>query len=32
VAKHGKETTAEFIEDLGKSVREDAFSHQTKAN
>lgn len=32
VAKHGKETTAEFIADLGKSVREDAFSHQTKAN
>lgn len=32
VAKHGKETTAEFIGDLGKSILEDAFSHQRAAN
>jgi hypothetical protein len=32
VAKHGKETTAEFVDDLAKSVRSGEFSIQTKPN
>ena len=30
VAKHGKETTAEFVDDLAKSIRADEFSFQNK--
>ena len=30
VAKHGKETTAEFVDDLAKSIREDEFSFQNQ--
>ncbi|HVO04346.1 MAG TPA: hypothetical protein VMT54_19270 [Candidatus Cybelea sp.] len=32
VAKHGRETTAEFIDDLAKSVRNDEFSFQNRGN
>jgi len=32
VAKHGKETAAEFVDDLAKSIRNDEFSFQTKRN
>jgi len=32
VAKYGAETTAEFIDDLAKSVRNDEFSFQRKPN
>ena len=32
VAKHGKETTAEFVDDLAKSVRNDEFHFQNKTN
>ena len=32
VAKHGKETAAEFVDDLAKSIRNDEFSFQTKKN
>ena len=32
VAKYGKETTAEFLDDLAKSVRNDEFSFQNKTN
>ena len=32
VAKHGKDTTAEFVDDLAKSVRTDEFSFQNKPN
>jgi hypothetical protein len=32
VAKHGKETTAEFIDDLAKSVRNDEFHFQNRQN
>lgn len=28
VAKHGKETAAEFVDDLAKSIRNDEFSFQ----
>ena len=30
VAKHGQETTAEFVDDLAKSVRNGEFSFQPK--
>ena len=30
VAKHGKETTAEFVDDLAKSIRNDEFSFQNR--
>ena len=32
VAKHGKETTAEFVDDLAKSVRNDEFHFQNRQN
>lgn len=32
VAKHGTETTAEFLEDLAKSVREGAFELQQQTH
>jgi hypothetical protein len=32
VAKHGKDTTAEFCDDLAKSVRNDEFKLQNKPN
>ncbi len=32
VAKYGTETTAEFLDDLAKSVRNDEFSFQHKPN
>ena len=32
VAKYGVETTAEFIDDLAKSVRNDEFSFQRQPN
>jgi hypothetical protein len=32
VAKYGTETTAEFLDDLAKSVRNDEFSFQRKSN
>ena len=32
VAKHGKETTAEFVEDLAKSVRNDEFNFKNRQN
>jgi hypothetical protein len=32
VAKHGKETTAEFVDDLAKSIRDDEFAFQNKKN
>jgi hypothetical protein len=32
VAKYGRETSAEFLDDLAKSVREDEFSFQRKPN
>jgi hypothetical protein len=32
VAKYGAETTAEFLDDLAKSVRTDEFSFQRKSN
>ena len=32
VAKHGKETAAEFVDDLAKSIRNDEFSFQSKKN
>jgi hypothetical protein len=32
VAKYGRETTAEFLDDLAKSVREDEFSFQRPKN
>ena len=32
VAKHGKDTTAEFVEDLAKSVRNDEFQFHNKPN
>jgi len=32
VAKYGTETTAEFIDDLAKSVRNDEFSFQRQPN
>jgi hypothetical protein len=32
VAKYGRETTAEFIDDLAKSVRNDEFSFQRQSN
>jgi len=34
VAKHGRETTAEFVDDLAKSIRNDefAFQNQNKQN
>jgi hypothetical protein len=32
VAKYGRETTAEFIDDLAKSVRNDEFSFQRQPN
>jgi hypothetical protein len=31
-AKYGRETTAEFVDDLAKSIRNDEFSFQNKAN
>lgn len=30
VAKHGKETTAEFVDDLAKSVRNDEFNFKNR--
>jgi hypothetical protein len=32
VAKHGNDTTAEFVDDLAKSVRNDEFRFQNKIN
>ncbi|WP_374379077.1 hypothetical protein [Dongia sp.] len=32
VAKHGKETTAEFVRDLVASIETDEFTRQRKAN
>lgn len=32
VAKHGAETTAEFVGDLAKSILEHEFSNQRKSN
>ena len=32
VAKHGKETTAEFVDDLAKSVRNDEFKLKPRQN
>ena len=32
VAKHGKDTTAEFVDDLAKSVRNDEFKLNTTQN
>ncbi len=32
VAKYGRETTAEFVDDLAKSVRNDEFSFQRQSN
>jgi hypothetical protein len=32
VAKHGKETTAEFVDDLAKSIRNDEFAFQNRQN
>jgi hypothetical protein len=32
VAKHGKETTAEFVDDLAKSVRNDEFKFLNRQN
>ncbi|MFN3461282.1 MAG: hypothetical protein ACK4ZN_09770 [Oceanibaculum sp.] len=32
VAKHGPETTAEFVQDLAKSVLQDEFTSQKRAN
>lgn len=32
VAKHGKETTAEFVRDLVASIEHDEFTRQRKAN
>lgn len=32
VAKHGPETTAEFVQDLAKSVLEDAFTMPRRTN
>ncbi|MBL8709186.1 MAG: hypothetical protein JNL25_08340 [Rhodospirillaceae bacterium] len=32
VAKHGPETTAEFVQDLGKSILEDKFTSQRQTN
>ena len=32
VAKHGAETTAEFVQDLVKSIQQDAFTSRGKTN
>ena len=32
VAKHGNETTAEFVDDLAKSVRNDEFKIKERQN
>ena len=32
VAKHGKDTTAEFVDDLAKSVRNDEFNFRNRQN
>jgi hypothetical protein len=32
VAKHGKETTAEFVDDLAKSIRNDEFEFLNRQN
>ena len=32
VAKHGKETAAEFVDDLAKSIRNDEFAMKNKSN
>ena len=32
VAKYGRETAAEFVDDLAKSIRQDEFSFQNRPN